>query len=235
MKIEKKLHHIWVGSKPPPYKWLNTWREKNPDWEYTLWDNAKVFGRKWRNQKILDYYASRSMWHGVADIVRYEILFEQGGFMSGADAECLRPIDELFEDNFEVYAVACVDEPKGWERKDGKPIGVLPLFLREDKGDFAHFIAPIYAGKAGNPFLKTLIKELGEVRVFKEPWKTTGNQFCQRMVRKHKPEIKIWPMHYFIPEHPRTTTSAEHFIYKGDDVYALHFWGTTLNQYHKGV
>ena len=33
--IEKKMTHIWIGPKPAPLKWMYTWRDKHPDWEYS--------------------------------------------------------------------------------------------------------------------------------------------------------------------------------------------------------
>ena len=233
MKISKIIHAIWIGPLERPKKWMDTWPEKHPDWKYILWDNEKVFGRKWHNQKQIDFYRAKGKWHGVADLVRYEILFEQGGFMPGADSECLRSIDELFDNDYELFAVRCGGEIKDWAREDGKPTTEIPLFLsRQDK----RLIAPIYACKAGNEFAKSLIDGLHGVEVFDEPWKTTGNVYCASMLKTHNPRIMIWPMHYFIPYHPITIDAKEPIIYIGKDkIYAKHFWGTTHRNYHKGI
>jgi hypothetical protein len=235
MKIEKKLHQSWVGPNPRPTKWMNTWPEKHPDWEYIIWDNEKVFSRKWKNQHLIDFYKKKEKWHGVADIIRYEILFEYGGFMPGADSECLMPIDELFDDDKELYAVRCGGEISDWQRADGiKDDEVPPFLVREDK----RLIAPVYAAKKGNTFLENLIKELSLIpnENLDEPWKTTGNVFCANMLKKYEPEIVIWPMHYFIPYHPITIDAKTPYIYIGKDkIYAKHFWGTTHNNYNKGL
>ena len=100
MKIEKNIHHIWVGPKERPKKWMDTWPKMHPDWNYVLWDNDKVFSRKWKNQNVIDAYKAKGKWHGVADVIRYEILYDYGGFMPGADSECIRNISELFENNY---------------------------------------------------------------------------------------------------------------------------------------
>ena len=86
MKIPKIIHKIWVGDKPAPMKWINTWVEKHPDWEHILWDNDKVYSRKWINEKHIGQYTEEGLWHGVADIIRYEILYEYGGIVSGEDS-----------------------------------------------------------------------------------------------------------------------------------------------------
>lgn len=206
MKIPKKLHHIWVGEKDPPYHWLNTWREKMPDWEYTLWDNEKVFGRKWRNQEILDFYRERKIWHGVADVVRYEILQEQGGFMSGADAVCLHSVEELLQDDaFDIYTV--------YENEICR------------KG----LTSPIHASTPNNDFLEKIITELGKKRVGEwiEPWKTTGNLFMKQMIEKYSPPtLKIFPSYTLIPVH---YTGLK---YRGmGKIYAEQKFGTTLKLY----
>jgi len=233
--IEKNMHHIWVGDKPAPKKWLDTWTKSHPTWNYTLWDNDKVFSRVWKNQKLIDYYASKKIWHGVADLIRYEILYEFGGFMPGADSENMLPIDELFENEYELFAVRCGGDIKDWAREDGEPIDKIPPFLlREDK----RLIAPIYACKKGNEFAKNLIDELSklEVKDLKEPWKTTGNVFCANMLKKYEPKIMIWPMHYFIPYHPITIDAGKPYKYIGNDkIYSKHFWGTTRRKYHEGI
>jgi mannosyltransferase OCH1-like enzyme len=231
--IEKNLHHIWVGPLPPPLKWMNTWKNNHPDWNYILWDNEKVFSRKWKCQEQIEFYKNKGIWHGVADLIRYEILFEFGGFMPGADSECLRKIDELFENDFELFAVSTKANVKDWAREDGKPIVELPIFLNQPEE--SRPIAPIYAAKKGNEFVGKLIETLSKKKVLREPWKTTGNVFCMEMVRDHQPEIMIFPMHYFLPYHPRTYGTPVPYKYIGTDkVYATHKWGTTRKCYNEG-
>jgi glycosyltransferase involved in cell wall biosynthesis len=203
-KIPKKLHHIWVGPNDPPLHWMQTWREKNPDWDYMLWDNDWVFSRTWINQKHVDYYREREIWHGVADVVRYEILNEFGGFMPGADSECLLPIDELFTDGFEAYAC--------YENEHKRP----------------GFIAPLYASQPGGRFVQLLIEGLYVKDQVGEPWKTTGNLYMKEMYERYQPPIKVFPSHTFIPKHYTGHT------YRGNGkVYAKQHWGMTLNTYEQ--
>lgn len=205
-KIPKKMHHIWVGEKEPPYQWINTWKEKHPTWEYKLWRNEDVYGRKWKNQALVDHYTNLKWWHGVADVVRYEILNEEGGFMSGADAVCLHPIDELVADeNYDIFSV--------YENEICR------------KG----LLSPIQASSPDNWFLKKIIENLGQKRVgeWGLPWKTTGNLFMKEMVEKYKPKtLKIWPSYTLIPVH---YTGLK---YRGvGKIYAEQKFGTTNNLY----
>ena len=35
MVIPKIIHQLWIGEKPAPINFMNTWKEKNTDFEYT--------------------------------------------------------------------------------------------------------------------------------------------------------------------------------------------------------
>mgnify|MGYP006910631400 CR=1 FL=1 len=101
-------------------------------------------------------------------------------------------------------------------------------------------ITPIYASRKGNEFVGKLIKELKRKQDSKEilwpPWITTGNRFCSKMIKKHKPEIEIFPMHYFIQFHPKTAEANTDYRYVGEGkIYANHHWGTTRKVYDEGI
>ena len=205
-KIEKHIYQIWVGDAKPPLKWMQTWKDKNPDWEYTLIDNEFVKNFNFKNKKHIDYYWERKIWHGVADLIRYEVLYEFGGFMPGADSTCLESIDDLFEDGMEAYA--CYENEK-----------VRP-----------GLVTPLYACTKGNEFAKLLIDGLYEKTEMGMPWQTTGNLYMQQMIEKYHPgTLKLLPSYTFNPVH----YSGE--AYKGDGkIYAVQHWGTTTNSYNEG-
>jgi hypothetical protein len=50
MNIEKKLTQIWIGPKPAPMAWLNTWKEKHPDWEYSIFTDEMLKARNANGQ-----------------------------------------------------------------------------------------------------------------------------------------------------------------------------------------
>ena len=41
-KIPKIIHQIWIGPKPRPHILMDSWRLKNPDFEYILWNEAEI-------------------------------------------------------------------------------------------------------------------------------------------------------------------------------------------------
>lgn len=215
-KIPKILHQIWIGPLPRPEKWLRTWREKHPKWRYILWDNDALLRTKWTNQAMIDRYAKKGLWHGVADIMRYEILYKHGGVMAGADSECLYPLDELFEDGFPNYAVDT--SKKGGVKMDSKN---------------RHSCAPLYACEKGSRFARRAIKMLFKMRKRKNlglPAVTTGNRLMQNIRKRYKYRLKIWPIYTLLPEH------LDGWKYKGRKrVYARHHWGSTLGCYADGL
>ena len=45
VQIPKKIHQIWLGEKSIPKickKWMNSWKDLNPQWEYKLWDEQNI-------------------------------------------------------------------------------------------------------------------------------------------------------------------------------------------------
>ena len=205
--IPKTLGHIWIGHRPAPLEWMQSWRDHHPDWDYVLYDNAYLFSRRWRNQALINEYYRRGQYAGVSDLMRYEILYENGGFIAEADSRCLRPTDELWTEPA-LYTV--------YENEDLKP----------------DLVSPFLASAKGHPYLN-----LVTTRIFRRtypsnleaPWRSVGNQFLKRVIRSQPPEnLIIFPSHYFIPQHKNENSER----YRGTGaVYCDQFWGSTLGLY----
>ena len=205
MNIPKRLGHIWIGPRERPEKWMATWREKHPHWNYTLYDNDYLKRTDFYNQHLIDAYWQAGEYAGVADLMRYEILFERGGQIAAADSECLLCTDELWESG-EVFTV--------YENE----------FVR------GKLVSPIIACQPGNQFVRQLIDELHRLKPedLDTPWVSTGNLFVARMIAIHNPEIVVFPSQYFIPWH------YEGLCYTGPDkVFAKQYFGTTRKIYGK--
>jgi len=252
--IDRIIHQIWIGPTPPPQKWLDTWTDKNPNWQYKLWDNEAVLGRKWKNQRIIDFYVDRYnehikgetiaqdtfklnsgillkgskatyfAWHVIADVLRYEILHEYGGYMPGADSVCQECIDDKFTDDIELYTLRTGNlHVKQLAALDRRYLGqeitgrdkVLHTRYQYDNA------SPILGARKGHEFLAQCIQELNmlETHQLGEAVDTTGNVFMGKMIRKYKPDITM----------PDYTLRAE----RTND-YSIHYSGTTKNTYHLG-
>lgn len=206
MKIPKKLAHIWIGPLEPPKDWMQTWIDQHLDWDYELYGNDYLKSTSFETQAQIDEYWKRGSYAGVADLMRYEILYKYGGLMPEADSLCLHNMNELFCDDKELYTV--------YENE----------FVRGE------LVSPILASSKNNPFLRLLIDELKTIEPTRliEPWKQTGNLFVAQMIRKHEPDITVWPSHYLIPQH------YEGIVYDGvDKVYAQQFFASTKGKYQK--
>lgn len=198
MKIPKIIHHIWVGNKPMPAKLMQSWKDKHPDYQYILWDNEAVRNRKWRCEKQIEQMWLAERWNGVADILRYEILYDIGGFVAPADSVCLNPIDDLLD----LECFCCYENEK----------------IR------ANLLSPHIGTYPENPFLNFIVETIqnSDDVLYDEVWKITGNALLTGAVQKYNYPIVILPSYMFIPEH---YTGND---YEGEGkIYARHFWGST--------
>jgi hypothetical protein len=212
--IPKIIHQIWIGDKPAPNNWMNSWKNKHQEWKYILWDNEKIKTLDIINKKQFNFYWNQKRWHGVSDILRYEILYKFGGVMPEGDHECINPIDELFNEG-DCFAVV---------NDCGKFNDPVDLTFKDAN------ISPLLACNQGNKFAKILIDEIGKKERLGKPWIFTGNNLMKEMILLHKPEIKIFPSFYFVPEYQNGNR------YQGNHkIYAEHHWGTTRKCYNKGV
>ena len=209
--IPKRLGHIWIGPKPAPLKWMQTWPEKHPDWEYTVYDNDFLVGFPFRLRRQINEYFWRGLYAGVQDMMRYEILFHFGGFMADADAICLHPVDEL------------LDKPRAYT-----------VYDRPETDKFRG-VCPLLACDPGNPLLGRIIDTLADTppEALRKAEVSTGNRFLMSKIREWQPTedaLKIWPTHYFVP----WQKSDPDAYYDGPDrVYAEQKWATSMYAYNR--
>jgi mannosyltransferase OCH1-like enzyme len=204
MNIEKKITQIWIGPNPAPMAWMDTWKEKHPEWEYEIFTDQMLKDRKWMNQHLIEHYYNNKRWAGVSDLIRYELLLERGGFFPEADMECYHNTDELFTSPPHI-AYTCYENE---------------LYR-------ANFVQPILACNPGNMFVRMLVETLHQLRADQlhyEPFRSTGNEFLSKHIPMNLDKVKVWPSHYFIPQF----YVRESKRYDGTDkVYAEHHWGST--------
>lgn len=203
--IPKNMMQIWIGPRPAPSDWMQTWRDLHQDWDYTLIDNDYVASRTFRNQTLIDEYLKRAEYPGAADLIRYEMLLEKGGFMPAADSICKQNTDQLW--------VA----PKAYTVFENE-------FVR------GKMVSPILACDPGNSFVDALVERLHQLKPehLNKAWRTTGNYFVACMIEELSPDITVFPSHYFIPEH------FTGHRYTGDGpVFCNQLFGETTGGYAK--
>jgi mannosyltransferase OCH1-like enzyme len=200
--IEKKLHFVWIGdeSKRPDHC-IDTWRNLNPDYEIKIWGNEELKSRSWFNAKHIVDMAKYELC-GVADMMRYEILYNEGGITLDADAVCLAPLEDwlLKPDAF-----------AHWEQEITRP-GLINV--------------SVMGSIPENPFFGQCIENIRakETVTDKKAWETTGPMLITETFHQTKYPLTIYPSHYFSREH----FSGQ--IYKGNGhVFATQFWGSTID------
>lgn len=199
--IPKIIHQLWIGDKPPPSKWMSTWKELNTEFEYNLWDYKKLSKEKFYNQKLIDHMPELN---GKADIMRYEILYKYGGFFLDADSECLQPLDLEFC-NFD--SLACYEN----EKIRGGLISCA-----------------IIGSNPNNKLMELCISTLEELNQPVSPaWWFVGPVFLTYVVHRFRyTKINVLPSYTFIPKHYSGLKYLGEFF-----PYADQKWGTTLNTY----
>ena len=210
------MTHIWIGPKPAPTKWMNTWRDKHPDWEYSVFTDEMLKARKWKNQSLIDRYYSMKKYAGAHDLIRYELIYELGGFWPAADSVCLENTDELFISPADhAYTV--------YENEKARP----------------GYCSPILAANPGNEVVGAIIDELHKLKpeqLNPHPFRSTGNYFLSQFLPQYSDKVTIWPSYTLIPQWYGSKTR-----YDGPGkVYAEQYFGSTgsklsIKGYDEGI
>lgn len=107
-KIPLIVHFIWLGPRPfPPQSVENvrTWIKHHPGWKIKFWTDRdreppcegmeKVLVKNFHFFKLGKCYEESQNWGEKSDLLRYEILYQQGGVYVDHDANCLKPFNGL--------------------------------------------------------------------------------------------------------------------------------------------
>ena len=205
--IPKILHQLWIGEKPAPTNFMNTWKEKNPDFEYIRWNEEEIQNRQLQLECVERINEMEEI-NGKADIIRWEILYEYGGVFVDADSICIEPIDDV---------LMVTESFAGWEQEQVRN-------------------GLIATGTMGFPPKHPLVREAIDwikvncVSVQKtgaRAWLTVGPGLLTRMYNTGKyNKMTVFPSYSFLPIH---CTGIE---YKGHGkIYAYQEWGSTKQNY----
>jgi mannosyltransferase OCH1-like enzyme len=84
-----------------------SWADKNPTYNVRLWGNDDLHPNLWKNwDKIQDMLVKKD-YAGASDIMRYEILYNEGGVYIDADSYCINPLRSWLLD---CEAFACWEQ-----------------------------------------------------------------------------------------------------------------------------
>lgn len=102
-RIPKVVHQIWLGGEVPEEYiiWMSTWMNME-GWEYKLWRDSDVEKFSLHNREL---YNNAKDYGEKADILRYEILYREGGLYVDVDFENVNPgLFDRFNQSFDFYA-----------------------------------------------------------------------------------------------------------------------------------
>jgi mannosyltransferase OCH1-like enzyme len=207
--IPRILHFTWIGDESKrPDNCIQTWRDHHPGWEIRIWGNDDLKLHGWWLGEEMMFMRDREL-NGVADMMRWQILWEYGGIVVDADSICLQ---RLRSSMLRHEAFAC------WENEMVRP----------------GLIAAGYVGsEPGVDFWKKVARDIKGSGIMRPDrhsmmaWQTVGPLRLTESYRKHRyHNLHIFPSHYFIPTHCTGLT------YTGrGPVYADQLWGSTKQSY----
>jgi len=107
--VPKILHFIWIGPNPIPeeaIKNYTSWKKHHPHWEIFFWTDREeraipVEGMKRRLLPDFDFGPCQASlddsdnWSEKSDIIRFWIMYKEGGVYADHDVECIRSFDRL--------------------------------------------------------------------------------------------------------------------------------------------
>ena len=209
-KIPKIIHQLWIGPKPPPTHMMDTWLNKNPDFEYIRWTEDEIAKRgiTFVCQNRID---EMEAWNGKADIMRWELLYRYGGVFLDADSVCIEPIDDVLMTK-KAFA--------GFEQELARP----GLIATGTMGFPPKHPIPLNAIE----WMK--VNCVSQQKTGKLAWITVGPGMLTGLYNTGKfPDLFVFPSYTFLPIH-----LAAKMEYMGHGkVYANQEWGSTFLERYK--
>ncbi|MCB1067452.1 MAG: hypothetical protein KDK56_04640 [Simkania sp.] len=115
LSIPKVIHFIWVGPNPFPQESVQnvySWVENHPNWTIKFWTDRKrplphpkmklQLISEFQFEHLRDYYNDSDNYAEKSDLLRYEILNQEGGLYVDHDVKCFKPFTP-FHYNFDLY------------------------------------------------------------------------------------------------------------------------------------
>ena len=204
-KIPRKIHQIWLGGELPARfnKWGDTWKRFNPDYEYRLWTDKDVDSIHIEHRDIFNKAVNLGQ---KSDILRYEILRQQGGIYVDTDFECLKPFDDLLFLEFFTGITTDADAQLY--------IGILGSMPSHPIMDACASSIKPYYGNDGNGVMDAT-----------GPFYFTRHFFSN--VSEDTQGVVAFPMDFFYPFPNNVRFTGDALKYITPCSYAVHHWKTS--------
>lgn len=182
-----------------PDKCIDTWMVKNPDYKVNIWDNDSLKNNVWRNWDKISDMLHKKDYAGASDVMRYQILHDEGGIYIDADSVCLKPLEDWLLD---CEAFAC------WEQE----------LVRNN------LIANGFIGGVKGAEVWQMCMDMVATKDCTEPklaWQITGPLMLSEVYFQKQPNLTIYPSHFFMPRHHTGYESKA-----TGNRFADHIWGS---------
>lgn len=191
-KIPKVFHFIWVGDETNrPDACFETWHKLNPNFELKVWGNLDYEKREWRTKRHMEAMWQTGQLFGVADLMRWEILLDEGGFALDADSIAIEALPDWL---FDCTAFAC------WENEIISPGVIANGYFGCSAGDrlVSHLVTTLEARK----HLATKFVWYKLRRKTVAAWKTVGPRPLTKAFHElGYSALTLLPSHFFCPRH----------------------------------
>ncbi len=150
--IPFSLHQTWMSNELPNMlkRCRKSWLRQNPGLEYHFYDDraCQAFIRE-QCPEYISVYEAFPFPIQRADLFRYLVVYQLGGFYADIDMECLRPMDPFCQYNDALFSLeARLTRTRQNELGYRYPYQVANC---------------IFAAEKGNPFLGRLIEKIAEL------------------------------------------------------------------------
>lgn len=107
-RIPKIIHYVWIGPKPFPRESIEnvrSWIARHPDWKFKFWSDRDrplphpkmeiALIQDLKFLKLSDCYKKSDNYGEKSDVLRYEILYQEGGVYVDHDVKCFKSFEPL--------------------------------------------------------------------------------------------------------------------------------------------
>lgn len=195
--IPRVLHQVWLGPKPAPAEWMDSWRETNPSFEYRVWTEQEIDAFGLVNRRLYDRLYRAKRFDGCSDVARAEILLREGGIYVDADSRALRTLE-------------------------GAPFLDRDFFVvRELTAAREYLLNGCFMGaEPGHPILAAYVEALSGVTKLVPTWITTGPVLLTDVVAGFLEAEVLAPWTFF-------TTTLQGVPVTGGEPYGDHYFSST--------
>jgi inositol phosphorylceramide mannosyltransferase catalytic subunit len=141
-EIPKIIHMIWI-SKDTPFvdvnvpdkysKYITTWKDANPDWEFMFWSGETILKLIQDNlPEFLHFYTNIEKVISKCDFARFAVMYVYGGLYTDVDVYCRKSINSLLKGHDSYFVM----EPHS-QQQDMKKI-INGFFASYKNSDFVY-------------------------------------------------------------------------------------------------